>query len=282
MTTVTEPGGNLRDARVYLSGPMDFVASRVQERKFGWRTRVSQFLSSLGVTVFDPWEKPEVQFFFEYGREHEGSLDEIKRIWSYAPGLEGQRRRARCANKFWQTLHIDLRMVDTSDFLVAYCPTTIYSVGTVHEIVMARLQRKPVLMVSPRISIPELQSFRDHLKANDARAHKLFHKIEERVPIKENPGGIPSLWFMPMLGGHNFFDGFGFASFRKRFGWKEGPLDRAETAAPPLRPLLPYLQNLQTEKPKKYSMALRRELDDDDWLLWKFSRKRVGKAGKQR
>jgi hypothetical protein len=27
----------LRDARVYLSGPMDFVADRETERKFGWR-----------------------------------------------------------------------------------------------------------------------------------------------------------------------------------------------------------------------------------------------------
>lgn len=41
-------------------------------------------------------------------------------------------------------MHIDLRMVDMSDFVIAYCPTNIYSVGTVHEIVVTREQHKPV------------------------------------------------------------------------------------------------------------------------------------------
>src|SRR5215471_7003548 len=61
----------LRDARVYLSGPMDFVASREVEKKFGWRNRVSEFLQELGVTVFDPWFKPEIYGVKEYGREDE-------------------------------------------------------------------------------------------------------------------------------------------------------------------------------------------------------------------
>ena len=40
--------GLLRDARVYLSGPMDFVASRAAEKATGWRTRIGQFLRRLG------------------------------------------------------------------------------------------------------------------------------------------------------------------------------------------------------------------------------------------
>ena len=44
----------LRNTRVYLSGPMDFVASREVEKEFGWRNRVSEFLQEFGVTVFDP------------------------------------------------------------------------------------------------------------------------------------------------------------------------------------------------------------------------------------
>ena len=38
--------GLLQGARVYLSGPMDFVASRAVEKQFGWRNRVSQFLQA--------------------------------------------------------------------------------------------------------------------------------------------------------------------------------------------------------------------------------------------
>src|SRR5688572_12433666 len=37
------PPNLLRDARVYLSGPMDFVASRAAEQKLGWRNRVGDF-----------------------------------------------------------------------------------------------------------------------------------------------------------------------------------------------------------------------------------------------
>ena len=60
---------HLNGARVYLSGPMDFVASRAEEMKFGWRNRVGQFLKKYGVSVFDPWNKPAVRGFHEYGRE---------------------------------------------------------------------------------------------------------------------------------------------------------------------------------------------------------------------
>ena len=35
---------HLQGARVYLSGPMDFVASRATEKKFGWRNRVGDVI----------------------------------------------------------------------------------------------------------------------------------------------------------------------------------------------------------------------------------------------
>src|SRR5437773_7415205 len=67
--------GLLSDARVYLSGPMDFVASRAAEKATGWRTRIGQFLRRLGVVVFDPWEKPEVRALHAYGREGEETTE---------------------------------------------------------------------------------------------------------------------------------------------------------------------------------------------------------------
>jgi hypothetical protein len=120
----------LQGARVYLSGPMDFVASRSAEKQFGWRNRVSEFLQAMGVTVFDPWFKPDVRGLHEYGREDVNSADKIKERWTYADDRRGAKTRAWCAQRFWETLHIDLRMVDTSDFAISYCPTNIYSVGT--------------------------------------------------------------------------------------------------------------------------------------------------------
>jgi hypothetical protein len=261
-------GKLLQGARVYLSGPMDFVASRAAEKKSGWRNRVSQFLQEMGVTVFDPWFKPGVRGLYEYGREDEKSGERIRERWTYQGGKKGAMERSWCARQFWETLHIDLRMVDTSDFTISYCPTNIYSVGTPHEIIMATLQHKPVLFVSPPIQFHSLHQLRDHLK-DDPKGAELLSQLEREIPIKENPKGIPSLWYIPLVGGENFFDGFGFAAYRKRFGWKEEiPIDRHEERFPPRRPLLPFVEKLNHKLPKTWDRKLEKFVQDDDWLLW--------------
>ncbi len=268
--------GLMQGARVYLSGPMDFVASRAAEKKFGWRNRVGEFLETMGVTVFDPWFKPDVRGLYEYGREDVKSGERIKKRWTYEPGREAAETRSWCARQFWETLHIDLRMVDTSDFTISYCPTNIYSVGTPHEIIMATLQHKPVLFVSPPVNFPTLHELRDHLK-NDPRGAELLARLEKEIPIRENPRGIPSLWYIPLVGGENFFDGFGFAAYRKKLGWKEEiAVDEHERRHKPRRPLLPFLEKLNRELPRKWDRKLRKFVADDDWLLWDF------KQGKNR
>jgi len=257
---------------VYLSGPMDFVASRAAERKFGWRNRVGEFLETMGVTVFDPWFKPDVRGLYEYGREDVKSGERIKKRWTYEPGGKAAESRSWCAGQFWETLHIDLRMVDTSDFTISYCPTNIYSVGTPHEIITATLQHKPVLFVSPPINFPTLHELRDHLK-DDPRGAELLARLEKEIPIRENPRGIPSLWYIPLVGSENFFDGFGFAAYRKKLGWKdEIAVDEHERRHKPRRPLLPFLERLNRELPKKWDRKQRQFVPDDDWLLWDFKR----------
>ena len=258
----------LLNARVYLSGPMDFVASRAAEKKLGWRNRVGEFLQTMGVTVFDPWFKPDVRGLYEYGREDVKSGDRIRERWTYSNSRQGAQARAWCAKQFWETLHIDLRMVDTSDFTISYCPTNIYSVGTPHEIIMATLQHKPVLFVSPPVVFPTLHQLRKHLE-KDPAGTELLGRLEAEIPIKENPRGIPSLWYLPLVGGQNFFDGFGFAKYRKRYGWREEiPLDRHERQYKPKRPLLPFLEGLNHSLPKKWDNKLQKFVHDDDWLLW--------------
>ena len=263
----TDSGASLlAGARVYLSGPMDFVASREDEMKNGWRTRVGEFLREFGCIVFDPWQKPDVRGLHDYGRE---GLDTVaaRNLWTFEDSEEGAQTRSQLTGKFWETLHIDLRMVDTSDFLVAYCPTNIYSVGTPHEIALCRQQRKPVLFVSPPVEFPALENLRAHL-AGDETGSKLLAELEQEVPIKPNPAGIPSLWYMPLVGGESFFDGFGFGPYRERFDWTESPLDRRESHRVIKRPLLPALEKLAAVLPSKWDARRKTYVRNDDWLLW--------------
>lgn len=258
----------LSGATVYLSGPMDFVASRQEEKEFGWRNRVGQFLKRYGVTVYDPWNKPPVAGLAHYGKEDEFSTNK-RNDWTYADSPTGDRTRAELCSEFWPTLHIDLRMTDTADFLVAFCPTNIYSVGTVHEIVMARLQHKPVLFVSPPVTFPVYDELEEHLKAaGDDKALSLLSELAGQAPLRPNPGAMPSMWYMALIDGHYFFDGFGFAKYMDEFGWKPGALDRHEEAFPPKRPLLPYLEKLNAKLPKRYDLEQDKYVENPEWLIF--------------
>ena len=255
----------LEGTRVYLSGPMDFVASRREEMKYGWRTRVGAFLRARGCIVFDPWQKPAVRGLQEYGRE---GLDtaRTRKAWTFEDSRAGAKKRAKLTDEFWETLHIDLRMVDTSDFTIAYCPTNVYSVGTPHEIALCRQQRKPVLFVSPPVDFPKLDDLRNHLtQKRDRKALRLLEDLEQQVPIKPNPRGIPSLWYMPLVGGESFFDGFGFEDFRSTHRWRnDGPLDKREKKQKPQRPLLAFLESLAHTLPKKWDMRRNDYVRNDD------------------
>lgn len=258
----------LSDARVYLSGPMDFVASRENEKRTGWRSRLSQFLMDFQTTVYDPWNKPEVAGMPHYGKEDEFSADK-RYEWTYEDSTRGDRIRAELCAEFWPTLHIDLRMVNSSDFLISYCPTNIYSVGTVHEIVMARLENKPVLFVSPSISYPALEEMKEHLEMKrDNKGGDLLEKLVNEMPLHPNPQGIPSMWYMALIDAHYFFDGFGFKPYMDKYNWPYGPLDEREEQFPPQRPLLPYLEKLNEAIPKRYDLERNKYVENSEWLIF--------------
>jgi hypothetical protein len=266
-----DTGGILDRTRVYLSGPMDFVPSREDEKNFGWRTRLGQFLKRHGVTVFDPWNKPEVSGMPHYGKEDEFTIEQRNR-WIYKDDANGQRVRNELCEAFWPTLHIDLRMTDLSDFVIAYCPTNVYSVGTVHEIATARLQHKPVLLVTPRIEAPpRWDELRNHLGSRkDAAALQMVDALQAASTDRPNPNGIPSLWYMAMLGNEDyFFDGFGFEPYREQMGWAYyAPLDEREKKYPPQRPLLPYLASLDHAIPTRLDNRTGNPEENPEWLIF--------------
>lgn len=263
-------GHILDSATVYLSGPMDFVPSREEEKAKGWRTRISQFLQAYGTTIYDPWNKPEVSGMMHYGKEDEFTINR-RDDWTYDPSTEGSATREGLSTEFWPTLHIDLRMTDLSDFVIAYCPTNVYSVGTVHEIAVARQQHKPVLLVTPQLHAPALSRFIEHLATLESEETKvLFGELTREFALRANPKGIPSLWYMAMLDHEDyFFDGFGFEQYAGDFGWEfYAPLDQREKDHPPIRPLLPYLERLNLEIPKRFDQAVGAYVDNPEWLIF--------------
>ena len=79
----------LSGARAYLSGPMDFVASRAEEKHTGWRNRVGQFLQQYGTTIYDPWHKPSVMGMPHYGKEDEFSTV-ARAKWIFEDSARGE------------------------------------------------------------------------------------------------------------------------------------------------------------------------------------------------
>lgn len=205
----------------------------------------------------------------EYGKEDVATTD-AREAWTFEDNEQGAITRSELGQQFWETLHIDLRMVDLSDIVIAYCPTNVYSVGTPHEIVVARQQRKPVLFVSPPVHHHAYGALRTHL-TGDKTGLALLERMESELPIKVNPRGVPSLWYMPLIGAHNFFDGFGFGlkEFRRLCDWQgESELDANERDPNHQRPLLPFLKGLSKGRtPEKWDPKLKRMVPDDDWLL---------------
>lgn len=130
---------NYPSFHVYLAGPIDFVA----DRGIGFRKELREKLMKIGLErhmILDPTEKPvdylghkdfdvEKDFYYSLRKhEHWEDLEKLARM----------------------TMHVDLRLVDKSDVIIAVLNPDVPMFGTIHEIVAARQQKKPVLLIDPR------------------------------------------------------------------------------------------------------------------------------------
>lgn len=123
---------------VYLSGPIDFDANANK-----WRDDWTEKLINIGFKpkqILNPCRKPLIGASFNL--DNEGDIikkHRDKKEWSELCGMMSQ------------IAHIDLRMVDKSDLVLVYFPAQgdyrVPTYGTIHEIVEARRQRKPVMVV---------------------------------------------------------------------------------------------------------------------------------------
>lgn len=120
----------LKDQRVYLAGAID----RVKDKGVGWRNSISPFLSGLGLVVNDPLKKTS-----DVGIEN-SYTHEKKKIFKATKDYES------LSSLMKEIRRADLRLVDTSDFLLVNIDLDIHPCGTYEEIFLANRQKKPIII----------------------------------------------------------------------------------------------------------------------------------------
>jgi len=100
-----------------------------------WRQEVTEKLSDLNITCFNPYEKP----FIKDVEEDEASRIEME-TWMKTKQYD------RVAEKMKTVRSYDLNLVDRSDFIIAHLVPEVASWGSGEEIVTAVRMKKPIFI----------------------------------------------------------------------------------------------------------------------------------------
>lgn len=127
---------------VYLCGPIDAAEDGGQQ----WREDYILKLIDMGFKkeqIFNPCKKPISHQLF--------NLDNEQKLMHDAKNKEDWDGLCEIVD---QIAHIDLRLIDFSSLMIAYFPidkkgNRVPTYGSMHEIVEARRQKKPVFVVWP-------------------------------------------------------------------------------------------------------------------------------------
>ncbi len=120
----------LKGKMVYLCGPITAVA----DDGVGWREEITPGLLSFNLNVEDPTKKTA------------NGLGEVKDDKAFFKQMAKDRKFTELKKAFWPIVRKDLRTVDKSDFLIFGYNPDVPMLGTIHELVIAHQQRKPILM----------------------------------------------------------------------------------------------------------------------------------------
>lgn len=125
--------GRLNNTRCYLAGPIDYA----QDDGVAWRRDFTKTLARFGVVPLDPTDKPTSQCKYNEIGDEKQMIDKLIELERW----DELRTMAK------EIVLVDLRMVEVSDFLVAYVNTDIPMCGTWDEIFESLRQRKPTYVV---------------------------------------------------------------------------------------------------------------------------------------
>ena len=117
----------------FLKGKKAYLSGAIQHDNTGlnWRDYPKKVLTEeFGINLFDPFSDPKQQWV---------------PILKEAQAKKDFETIARITKSF---VRKDLSMVDKSDFLIAFVPYKVPTVGTVHEIINSNNSKKPTLLVT--------------------------------------------------------------------------------------------------------------------------------------
>jgi len=119
----------LNKTKCYLVGHMQYLSGR------NWRSDVTESLTPLGITCFDPYKKP----FVKDVEEDEASREEMN-VWMKTKQYDRVTERMKIIRSY------DLNLVDRSDFIIAHLVPEVASWGSGEEIVTAVRMKKPIFI----------------------------------------------------------------------------------------------------------------------------------------
>lgn len=125
---------------IYLSGAMQYM----EDMGSKWRKEVvEKLVTELGIkrgNIVDPCNKPLTNLYNQdLDAVNMSRLDGLKQIGNW----EAVEDIAKA------TIHLDLRFVDKADIIYAHVDPKVFTCGTIDEIITARTQKKPVILVVP-------------------------------------------------------------------------------------------------------------------------------------
>jgi len=119
----------LNKTKTYLVGHMQYADGT------NWRKSITPKLNNMGITVFDPYEKPFIKDVDE-GHDIRYMMNNYMETENYS---EVQR-------KMKEIRIYDLNLVDRSDFIIAHIIPDVASWGSAEELVTANRAKKPIFL----------------------------------------------------------------------------------------------------------------------------------------
>lgn len=160
----TTHGIDWDDVLIYLCGPMDYTQDGGRE----WRDVITDKLIDIGfdrTQILNPCQKP----ISSAGHNMSAEVD-MCNAYRQMEDWEGLERLMK------KIMNIDLRLVDKSDIVIVNISSDVRTTGTIHEVVQARMQHKPVYLIDTQ-GMQHVSGWMLALVGRD----RIYHLVEDVV-----------------------------------------------------------------------------------------------------